>query len=129
MPDYFVVGKPETFKFFVRAICCEHVPLEAKSYAVRARANRQSTIETPAKPTGKAGQYAATLTLPKAGEWTISIETWTDAPLLPMKAIPPGAEPPQPLSQVARGERFFIEKGCVSCHINREVTSPVLPAW
>ena len=127
VPEYFVVGQPETLKFVVRSFCCNHVPLE-NQYAVRVVADRLPEIRIPALRTGERGEYAATLTLPQVGEWTISIEMSSHVftALLPIRAIPWGVQAPKPLSQVAKGERRFIEKGCISCHVNREVAAPRL---
>lgn len=124
MPEYFVVGKPVTLRFGMRALW-NGEPLDGKFYGVRAMAAGLPRIELAAEPTGINGEYTATLTLPAAGEWTISIVISPlgplTTPLLPVQAILPGSPAPEPLSLVARGERFFVEKGCVSCHVNQEV--------
>lgn len=134
MPEYFVVGEPVTLRFAMRARW-NGEPLDGHTYGVRATAAGLPEIESAAKGVGIDGEYTATLTLPTPGEWTISIVIsqsrgvgWLTTPLLPVKAILPGSPPPEPLSLVARGERFFVEKGCVSCHVNREVPEPKLPA-
>jgi hypothetical protein len=36
---------------------------------------------------------------------------------------------PEELSLEARGERNFVEKGCITCHVNREVVAPALDPW
>jgi hypothetical protein len=43
--------------------------------------------------------------------------------LLPVTAIRDGSPPPAALSQVARGERLFVSKACVTCHVNKEVSA------
>jgi cytochrome c2 len=86
----------------------------------------------PAFSTGRIGEYSATLALPDAGEWTIIIDTFSEVlsnPLLPVRAIRPGSPAPQLLSQIELGERFFVEKGCVSCHVNQEISSPRVSAF
>ena len=131
LPDYFVVGQPKLLKFSVRSWCCGHLPLDGNAYIVRATAKGLPEVRVPATFIGKEGEYAATLALPHAGDWTISIEfqgsprapLLITAPLLPIPAVKPGAQVPV-LSQVERGERLFIAKGCVTCHTNRELALP-----
>jgi cytochrome c2 len=125
MPEFFVVGKPELLQFVVRAICCDNGYLDSRSYSVRAREAGGREITMPAIPAGKNGEYWVELTLPARGDWTITVDfsygTILSTPLY-RKAILPGSRPPVPLSLEARGRRDFSEKGCVSCHVNREVT-------
>jgi cytochrome c2 len=134
LPQYFLAGRTETFTFTVRAIWGHHEPVDNGFYGVRAIADRKPQIKVPAAPTGRKGEYSATLALPDAGEWTITIdiapipETFSN-PLLPVMAIQPGSPEPRLLSQVELGERFFVEKGCVSCHDNEEVSSPKVFAY
>jgi hypothetical protein len=91
MPDYFLVGKPETLRFGVRAWCCGHAPLENKSYSVRATTARLPEVKVPATPIGNSGEYVAALTLPGPGDWTVTIDYSTGAtitsPPLHRKAI------------------------------------------
>jgi len=125
LPEYFVVGQPSALKFAVRSYCCNHLPLE-NLYTVRAIAAGPPVINASAMPTKIPGEYTATLTLPRPGKWTITVETGNHVftALLPIDAIPAGAPTPKPLSQVARGERLFVEKGCTSCHVNRDAATP-----
>jgi mono/diheme cytochrome c family protein len=125
MPEYFVAGKPAELRFLVRQHGFSR--LDGLSVSVRATApgaSEAKAVITPAAGAVK-GQYAAVLTLPKAGDWTIRIETgWpATSPLLPVKAIPEGSPAPAPLSQVARGERLFVSKACITCHVNKEVAA------
>jgi hypothetical protein len=100
LPEYFVVGQPFALKFAVRSYCCNHLPLE-NLYTVRAIAAGPPVINASAMPTKIPGEYTATLTLPRAGKWTITVETGNHVftALLPIDAIPAGARMPKPLSQ------------------------------
>jgi cytochrome c2 len=125
VPEFFVVGRPEILKFVVRAICCDNGFLNSRSYSVRAKEAGGREITMPATPAGNNGEYRVELTLTTPGDWTITVDfsygTILSAPLY-RKAILAGSRPPDPLSLEARGKRDFTEKGCVSCHVNREVT-------
>jgi mono/diheme cytochrome c family protein len=130
MPEYLIAGKPAELRLLIR----QHgvSPLDGLTVAVRATA--PGGTETKAIATavaGAKGEYTALLTVPSAGDWTIRIDTdWpATPPLLPVLAIRDGSPPPAALSQVARGERLFVAKACVTCHVNREVSAKnLLPA-
>jgi hypothetical protein len=132
-PEYFVVGQSEVLVFAVRGFCCDHGPLNQKSYTVRGAAGTRR-VEFVATPTGKAGEYAVALTLPAPGDWAITIDLYGRessvlAPQLYRKAILPGGRVPDPLSLAERGGRDFIEKGCITCHVNHEVSAPERDPW
>jgi hypothetical protein len=128
VPEYFVVGRPETLVFVVRFFGGQ--PVREKDYRVHARLRGFRKIDVPAIPTGNAGEYAATLTLPVPGDWTIGVDLYNlnneDRMSQPLqrKAIWPGSPLPDSLSLEARGKRNFIEKGCITCHVHRAVVTP-----
>jgi hypothetical protein len=124
MPEYFTVGKPAELRFLVR----QHgiSPLDGLTVAVRATAPGGIEAKAIAKSVaGAKGEYAVLLTVPSAGDWTIRIDTgWpATSPLLPVMAIRDGSSAPAALSQVARGERLFVSKACLTCHVNKEVSA------
>jgi hypothetical protein len=124
MPDYFIVGKSAELRFLVR----QHgvSPLDGLSVSVRATAPGGIEAKAVTKPVaGSKGEYSALLTVPSAGDWTIRFDTgWPEtSPLFPVTAIRDGSPAPAPLSQVARGERFFVSKACITCHVNKEVSA------
>jgi hypothetical protein len=139
VPEYFVVGRPETLVFVVRFFGGQ--PVREKDYRVRARLRGFQKIDVPAIPTGNAGEYAATLTLPVPGEWTIRVDlvklnvgVWANedrmSQPLQRKAIWPGSPLPASLSLEERGERNFLEKGCITCHVHRAFVTPkYVTAW
>src|SRR5437763_9785564 len=50
VPDYFVVGRPETLVFVVRAFCCGHPPSVFPDYRLRATAPGLQKIDVSAIP-------------------------------------------------------------------------------
>ena len=76
-----------------------------------------------AQPTGVEGQYTARLVLPQAGDWRVTIHSGfmnSQVTLLPLSVVEPGTTPPAVLGS-ARGEALFVAKGCVTCHLHRDV--------
>ncbi len=122
MPEYLIVGQPAELRLLVR----QHgvSPLDGLTVAVRATAPGRIEARAIARSVaGAKGEYTALLTVPSAGDWTIRIDTdWpTTPPLLAVTAIRDGSPPPAALSHVARGERLFVSKACLTCHVNKEV--------
>ena len=134
VPEYFVVGRAETLVFAVRSMCCHHGLLDHRDFRVRATAHGQRKIEIPAIPTANPGEYTATLTLPGPGDWAITVDFYGccndhQSPQLHRRALLPGSRLPDELSLAARGELNFVEKGCITCHIDREVAAPEHDPW
>jgi mono/diheme cytochrome c family protein len=124
LPEYFVAGKPVTLTFLVRAHGVTLV--DGLKTAVSAKMDSEKEIQFATAPTGNLGEYKAVVTVPKPGEWTIRINSgWMDIPfhLVPMKAIADGSPAPAPISEIERGERLFVLRGCVGCHENKDVRS------
>ena len=124
MPEYLVVGKPAELRLLVR----QHGVSPLDGVTVHIRAMAPGGIEARAIATsvpGSKGEYAALLTVPSAGDWTIRIDTdWpATPPLLPVTAIPDGSSPPTALSRVDRGKRLFVSKACLTCHVNQDVSA------
>ena len=113
LPEYVVAREPVNLTFTVR----QHgaTPLNG----LKARVNA-----TAATAGQKAGQYTATLTAPEAGDWTITIHSGfhsSSTTLMPLKVIEPGSRAPLVLPAAERGRRLFVAKGCVTCHLHRDV--------
>ncbi len=122
LPDYGVVRQPLNLTFTVR----QHgvTKLSKLEPRVEARA-RGATAAAVAEPGKEAGQYTARLVLPQAGEWTITIHSGfgpSRMTLVPLPVIEPTAQPPAALSAADRGRRLFVAKGCVACHLHRDVS-------
>lgn len=118
VPDYLVAGQPVTLTYTVRQHGVElmsglHPTLEARSGDLAATA--------PVTAAGK-GRYTSTLTLTRPGDWTIAINTGFNQRRvsLPVTVIAPGMPAPT-LTAAARGQRLFLAKGCVTCHVHRDV--------
>jgi mono/diheme cytochrome c family protein len=130
LPDYVVAGQPVTLSFIVR----QHgvSKLSGLKPRVEARATGGgTTAEAAAAPGREAGQYVATLTLPRAGAWRITIHSGfgnSQVTLLPLQAIAAGAAPPAPLADSERGQRLFVAKGCLTCHVHADVEGSGLVA-
>jgi hypothetical protein len=121
LPDYVTAGQPVTLTFTVR----QHgvTRLSGLKPRIEARSGDVTTTAT-ASPGRETGQYVSTLRLPRAGEWTITIHSGfmnSHVTLLPLQAITPGVTMPLPLPEHERGRRLFVAKGCVTCHVHRDV--------
>ena len=77
-------------------------------------------VSAMAKPVGQKGHYVASLTVPRAADWSVRIQSGfgpSENTLLPVRAIAAGTQPPSPLADADRGHRLFFAKGCVTCHV------------
>jgi hypothetical protein len=112
LPDAIEVGKPITLAFTVRqhGVTPAAGLLDARVEAVAG----SEKVVVAALAGGQVGRYEATLSLPRAGEWTISVHGWGRIDLLPVVAWQ--GRPPAPLSEAERGRRLFVAKGCATCH-------------
>jgi mono/diheme cytochrome c family protein len=133
LPDYVVAGQPIRLSFVVR----QHgmrlldglepvvdAKLGSATISVKAKQTHDALTTVPL-PGPESGRYAATLTLPRAGEWTLSIQSGfgvQSTNTVALHAMEAGASP-RALSDVERGRRLFIAKGCFTCHVNTEVTT------
>jgi Cytochrome c len=117
LPEYAVAGRPIQLTFMVR----EHgvSPLDGLTPKIAAKSGTK-VVETSAVATKSPGEYTATLALPDPGSWTIEFDP-TDFVLPELTVIAPGSPAPPPLSEASLGERLFVAKGCIGCHINREL--------
>ena len=121
LPDYVVVDRPVTLTFTVR----QHgvTRLSGLRPRIEARAG-DVTAQAMATPGTEAGQYVASLTLPRASAWTITIYSGfgnSRVTLPPLLAIAPGAQPPLTPPESERGRRLFVAKGCVTCHVHGDI--------
>jgi len=120
LPEYVTVGKPTEITFTIR----QHgmTLLDNLQPVIGAK---NGTAEVKANATTKgSGRYSASLVVPKGGDWTVTIHSGfmgNKVNLAPIPAIAAGATPPKPAIAADRGERLFIAKGCVTCHVHEEV--------
>ena len=118
LPDYVVVGKPVTLTYAVRQHGRElrgglngRLEMRNGAHFVRAAATAAKDV----------GHYSATFMLPRAGDWTIDIDSGFggqfSASRIMLQAIEPEATVPV-VSETERGRRLFMGKGCVTCHVH-----------
>jgi mono/diheme cytochrome c family protein len=116
LPDYVVAGQPVTLTYSVR----QHGQTLLRGLNGRIDATTGRLSASAAATAGKStGQYTATLTLPEAGAWTITIHSGfgdSRVTLVPLEAIAAGTRPSRALPETERGRRLFVAKGCETCH-------------
>lgn len=121
VPDYLRARQPTQLTFTVR----QH-GVEGQSNlkpSVEARSG-DVTTSVNATPGRRAGEYSAALTLPSAGEWTLTLNSnWHDMrnTLLPIRVVDAGAPAPAVLAEAERGRRLFVAKACSTCHVHAAV--------
>ena len=122
LPDYSVVRQPLNLTFTVR----QHgvTKLSDLQPRVEARASGGATATAVAERNKEEGQYSARLVPAASGMWTITIHSGfgnSRVTLEPLQIIDAGAQPPAVLAAADRGRRLFVAKGCVTCHLHRDV--------
>jgi mono/diheme cytochrome c family protein len=120
LPDQIAVGQPVTLDFTVRQH--GHTLLSNLNPRVTAVAG-QDQVSAAVQPGPSAGRYQASLTLPHAGAWTVTVYSGfgnNNVTLLPIPAVNPGRAAPE-IAAAERGRRLFVAKGCITCHVHPEV--------
>ena len=120
LPDQIPVGQPATLDFTVRQH--GHTLLSNLNPRVTAVAG-QDQVSAVVRPGPSAGRYRASLTLPHAGVWTITVYSGfgnNNVTLMPVPALSPGRTAPE-IASAERGRRLFVAKGCITCHVHPEV--------
>jgi len=117
LPEYAVSGATMKLSFMVRQHGEE---LMAGLEPVVIAANGEARVKVAAKAAKERGRYVAPLSLSEAGDWTITIHSGyheSSSTLPPLRVIDPGAAPPPAWTDLQRGKRLFVAKGCVTCHV------------
>jgi len=120
VPDHLVVGKPTALTFQVRQHG-EH-PMEGLKPEIQARKGF-SRVTGRVWEGPKGATYRASITVPEPGDWQITIGPnfgRSKGELLPMRAAD-STETPAALGEAERGRRIFAARGCVTCHVHREL--------
>jgi len=120
LPDYAVAGTPVALSFMVRQHGEE--PINDLEPRIEAASGSAKVVTLARAGVGK-GRYRASVTLPQAGNWTLTIRSGfgrSDLKLLPMTAVKPGTRAVA-VTDVDRGERLFVAKGCVTCHVDTKI--------
>jgi cytochrome c2 len=120
LPDYAVAGQPVTLTYTVR----QHGNnlLDDLKGSVAARSG-SAKVDVSAKATGQPGTYAATFTLPNAGDWAVTIESGfgrSRVASIPIRALEAGTKTLPVMAPDERGRRLFVAKGCVTCHTHSD---------
>lgn len=121
VPDRLLVAQPVDLQFTIRQHGMDRQGGLKPTVTVRGQGD---PVTVAAVPTGKTGDYRATITAPAAGEWSININSGfgrSRLSLLPTVAVAPGAVG-SAVPEVARGKRLFVAKGCIVCHVHPQVT-------
>jgi len=121
LPDYLIAGQPTNLTFSLRQHGMQL--LTDRSPTVEARSD-DGEFTARAVQTNKPGYYTATLTPPKTGNWTVTIKSGfgnSNVTLMPIAAVSSAGRTPVVLSDTERGQRLFVAKGCVTCHVHNSV--------
>ncbi len=119
LPDQIVVGQPVTLAFAVR----QHGQTLISGLNARVEAKGGSQTVRAVAPATGTGRYTATLTLPNPGAWTITVYSGfgpSNLTLMPVPAVKAGSAAAEP-AESDRGQRLFVAKGCLTCHLHEEV--------
>jgi mono/diheme cytochrome c family protein len=117
LPDYAVAGKPLTLTFTVRQHGLK--PLDGLRPRVEVLGGEPRSYAA-VSAGAFSGRYSAAITLPRAGEWIITIHSGfgtSRTTLMPLTAIAPGSPAPPSPSEAEQGRRLFAAKGCFACHV------------
>ena len=119
-PERLVVGVPYTLEYSVRQHGVDL--LTGLRGSVEARLNDR-VVHADAKGISSKGKYNATLTLPAAGSWTITVNSGfgpAKTTMKPINVTTPGA-PVVAMAEAERGQHLFVAKGCVTCHVEMRI--------
>ena len=121
LPDLVEAGKPVAMTYTVR----QHgmTPINGLRGRIEATSRGQN-VHALVTEANTRGRYSASLTLPSAGEWTVTIRSGfgnSDLTLLPITVVAKGADVTTPVADTDRGRRLFVAKGCVTCHVQMGV--------
>ncbi len=128
LPDFVVVGRPVTLVYAVRQHGRQLLSGLDGRLEIRSGPHR---VLSAATATSEPGHYSANFTLPYAGNWTIDIHSGLggatiSSRIITIQAIGPAAQIPL-VSETERGRRLFAGKGCVTCHVHKDVESGLVP--
>jgi Cytochrome c len=122
LPEQFVAGQPTTLTFSVRQHGMRLIGGLTGGVSARS-GSRYVEAAAKAKDTG---YYTATLTLPAAGEWTVTVHSGfltSATQLLPINVVAAASVSPA-LPAEHRGRQLFVAKGCNSCHYHGSISTP-----
>jgi hypothetical protein len=117
-PERLVVGVPYTLEYSVRQHGKEL--LTDLRGTVEARAGKEVVRALP-RITGT--KYSAVLTVPSAGQWTITVNSGFGKSMTTMLPVMAGAAGTTvaAMPDAQRGQHLFAAKGCATCHVEMKV--------
>lgn len=121
LPDYFVAQQPTNVTFSIRQHGMELIRDVTPTVEVR---SGDAEVKARGVQTNRPGYYTATLNVPNPGKWTVTIQSGfgkSNLKLLPIAAVSSAGRTPVTLNENERGERLFVAKGCLSCHVHAQV--------
>jgi mono/diheme cytochrome c family protein len=127
VPDVVVAATPVTWTYSVRGHGVQLIGgltgwIEARRGEV--------VVKAPASAASETGYYVATMTLPVAGEWTVTVMSGfpgAQSGPIALRATDRGTPAPR-VTDAERGKRLFAAKGCVTCHAHAAVSQGPRPA-
>jgi cytochrome c2 len=115
LPESAEVGQPLTLSFVVR----QHGVTLLDGLRPSIVAKSGDTPVTTQATSLRNGRYAASLTLPRPGDWSVTINSGfgnSAVTLMPLTVRSPGARLTRPVTEANRGRNLFVAKGCATCH-------------
>lgn len=135
IPDAWIAGKPLQLSWQVRQHGVTRLAALAPTLEARAGSRHVRGVTWSFDEDGEEG-YRGTITFPEPGEWQVTIHSGfgrSRAVLIPWRVVDSvttvrGTVEAHletigvaALSEVERGRRMFAAKGCITCHVHRDV--------
>jgi mono/diheme cytochrome c family protein len=118
VPDHLVAGRSVVVTYAVRQHGT-HLTGGLHGWVEAREEGGTAVVKAAAAPTSETGYYAATLTVPRAGRWTLGVVSGFMGTArsndIVLRVIGPGQAAPH-VSEADRGSRLFAAKGCATCH-------------
>jgi mono/diheme cytochrome c family protein len=124
LPEHITVGQPTTISFMVRQHGVSLLNGLRPELVAKDTKDPKSEVRVSATAGATTGEYSANLAVPRAGDWTITINSGfmnAHVTLYPVTSIVPGSRAPAADAPAERGQRLFMAKGCVTCHVHGSV--------
>ncbi len=118
-PEHLVVGTPYELDYAVRQHGVEL--MSGLAGKIEARSGDR-VVNADARQTAK-GKYRASLIVPSAGAWTITVNSGfgpSKTTMMPISAAAAGV-PVVAMADAERGKHLFVAKGCTTCHVDMKV--------
>ena len=124
LPSTLSVGQPTRIAFTVRQHGMTPLDRLTPTLVATSDVRGSAAINASAVPTGTPGHYAATLVVPRSGDWTVTINSGFNSSRVTLYPIPATATPAtMPRAEPSDvGRRLFVAKGCVTCHVHDGVS-------